>query len=71
MYTLLSVANYLDELEEIVVNPATEYFDDIRVSELTNLFQDAINTSSRWLEKEEESFFTQMSNHFSSLIKRA
>lgn len=69
MYTLLSVAHYLDEIEEIVDNTATEYYDDIRLNELKNLFQDAMNTSQKWISnEEEEGFFKQMKNHFINLI---
>lgn len=68
MYTILSVAHYLDEMEEIVDNTATEYYDESRLNELKSLFQDAINTSTRWISsEEEEGFFKQMKNHFLKL----
>ncbi len=71
MYTLLSVANYLDEMEEIVVNPSIEYFDENRLKELKQLLLDAVRTSHNWLRNEDEKgFFSLMKEQITLLIAR-
>lgn len=65
MDTLISIANYLDEMDEIIVNSVTEYFDESRLNELRGLLTDAFNNMKNVLTNDSEiTIFGQMRNHF-------
>ncbi len=68
MDTLLSIAQYLDEMDEIAVGTATEYFDENRFNELKGILTDAFQNTKNLISSETEvSFFTQMRDHFTKL----